>query len=111
MNEVLKYKGYHGSTEYSLEDDCLFGKLLGINDVITYEGNSVKEIKAAFKDSVDDYLAFCKEAGKEPNKPYSGKVMFRIDPQVHAKSALAAQLKGVSLNQFAEDALRAASSK
>ena len=52
MNEVLKYKGYHGSTEYSLEDDCLFGKLLGVNDVITYEGNSVKEIKAAFKDSV-----------------------------------------------------------
>ena len=110
MNEVLKYKGYHGSTEYSLEDDCLFGKLLGINDVITYEGNSVKEIKAAFKDSVDDYLTFCKEMGKEPNKPYSGKVMFRIDPQVHAKAALAAQLKGVSLNQWAEDVLREAAS-
>jgi predicted HicB family RNase H-like nuclease len=109
MNEVLKYKGYHGSTEYSLEDDCLFGKLLGINDVITYEGNSVKEIKAAFKDSVDDYLAFCKEMGKEPNKPYSGKVMFRIDPQVHAKAALAAQLKGISLNQWAEEVLREAS--
>jgi predicted HicB family RNase H-like nuclease len=110
MNEVLKYKGYHGSTEYSLEDDCLFGKLLGINDVITYEGNSVKEIKAAFKDSVDDYLAFCKEMGKEPNKPYSGKVMFRIDPQVHAKAALAAQLKGISLNQWAEEVLREAAS-
>jgi predicted HicB family RNase H-like nuclease len=110
MNEVLKYKGYHGSTEYSLEDDCLFGKLLGINDVITYEGNSVKEIKAAFKDSVDDYLAFCKETGKEPNKPYSGKVMFRIDPQVHAKAALAAQLKGISLNQWAEEVLREAAS-
>jgi predicted HicB family RNase H-like nuclease len=110
MNEVLKYKGYHGSTEYSLEDDCLHGRLLGINDVITYEGNSVKEIKAAFKDSVDDYLAFCKETGKEPNKPYSGKVMFRIDPQVHAKAALAAQLKGISLNQWAEEVLREAAS-
>jgi predicted HicB family RNase H-like nuclease len=110
MNEVLKYKGYHGSTEYSLEDDCLHGKILGINDVITYEGNSVKEIKAAFKDSVDDYLAFCKETGKEPNKPYSGKVMFRIDPQVHAKAALAAQLKGISLNQWAEEVLREAAS-
>lgn len=108
MNEVLKYKGYHGSTEYSLEDDCLFGRILGINDVVTYEGNSVKEIKAAFKDSVDDYLAFCKEVSKEPNKPYSGKVMFRIDPQVHAKAALAAQLKGVSLNQWAEDVLKEA---
>jgi predicted HicB family RNase H-like nuclease len=110
MNEVLKYKGYHGSTEYSLEDDCLHGKLLGINDIITYEGNSVKEIKIAFKDSVDDYLAFCKQTGKEPNKPYSGKMMFRVDPQVHAKAALAAQLKGISLNQWAEEVLREAAS-
>jgi predicted HicB family RNase H-like nuclease len=108
MNEVLKYKGYHGSTEYSLEDDCLHGRLLGITDMITYEGNSVKEIKIAFKDSVDDYLAFCKETGKEPNKPYSGKMMFRVDPKVHAKAALAAQLKGISLNQWAEEVLREA---
>jgi predicted HicB family RNase H-like nuclease len=110
MNEVLKYKGYHGSTEYSLEDDCLHGRLLGITDMITYEGNSVKEIKIAFKDSVDDYLAFCKETGKEPNKPYSGKMMFRVDPKVHAKAALAAQLKGISLNQWAEEVLREAAS-
>jgi predicted HicB family RNase H-like nuclease len=110
MNEVLKYKGYHGSTEYSLEDDCLHGRLLGITDMITYEGNSVKEIKVAFKESVDDYLAFCKEQGKEPNKPYSGKMMFRVDPQVHAKAALAAQLKGISLNQWAEEVLREAAS-
>jgi predicted HicB family RNase H-like nuclease len=110
MNEVLKYKGYHGSTEYSLEDDCLHGRLLGITDMITYEGNSVKEIKIAFKDSVDDYLAFCKELGKEPNKPYSGKMMFRVDPKVHANAARAAQLKGISLNQWAEEVLREAAS-
>jgi predicted HicB family RNase H-like nuclease len=110
MNEVLKYKGYHGSTEYSLEDDCLHGRLLGITDMITYEGNSVKEIKIAFKDSVDDYLAFCKEQGKEPNKPYSGKMMFRVDPKVHASAARAAQLKGISLNQWAEEVLREAAS-
>jgi predicted HicB family RNase H-like nuclease len=110
MNEVLKYKGYHGSTEYSLEDDCLHGRLLGITDMITYEGNSVKEIKIAFKDSVDEYLAFCKEQGKEPNKPYSGKMMFRVDPKVHASAARAAQLKGISLNQWAEEVLREAAS-
>jgi predicted HicB family RNase H-like nuclease len=108
MNEVLKYKSYHGSTEYSLEDDCLHGRLLGITDLITYEGNSVKEIKIAFKDSVDDYLTFCKEQGKEPNKPYSGKMMFRVDPKVHASAARAAQLKGISLNQWAEEVLREA---
>jgi predicted HicB family RNase H-like nuclease len=110
MNEVLKYKGYHGSTEYSLEDDCLHGRLLGITDMITYEGNSVKEIKIAFKDSVDDYLTFCKEQGKEPSKPYSGKMMFRVDPKVHANAARAAQLKGISLNQWAEEVLREAAS-
>jgi|SRR5665213_1301191 len=108
MNEVLKYKGYHGSTEFSLEDDCLFGHLLGISDIISYEGNSVKEIKAAFKESVDDYVETCRKIGKAPQKPYSGKVMFRIDPQVHAKAALAAQLKGISLNQWAEEVLREA---
>jgi predicted HicB family RNase H-like nuclease len=106
----LKYKGYHGSTEYSLEDDCLHGRLLGITDMITYEGNSVKEIKIAFKDSVYDYLAFCKEQGKKPNKPYSGKMMFRVDPKVHASAARAAQLKGISLNQWAEEVLREAAS-
>ena len=105
MGETMKYKGYHGSIEYSLADDCLHGRLLGITDLISYEGGSVKEIKAAFKEAVDDYLAFCKETAKQPNKPYSGKVMFRIDPEVHAKAALAAQLKGVSLNQWAEEVL------
>jgi predicted HicB family RNase H-like nuclease len=65
----------------------------------------VKEIKIAFKEAVDDYLQLCKELGKNPEKPYSGKVMFRIDPAVHAKAALAAQLKGVSLNQWAEEVL------
>jgi predicted HicB family RNase H-like nuclease len=109
MNEVLKYKGYHGSTEYSLEDDCLFGRLLGISDIISYEGNSVKEIKKAFKEAVDDYVETCRKIGKPPQKPYSGKVMFRIDPEVHAKAALAARLEGLSLNQWAERVIKQAS--
>lgn len=105
MSNVLKYNGYHGSVEFSLEDDCLFGRLLGISDMITYEGNSAKEIETAFRESVDDYIETCRKIGKPPQKPYSGKVMFRIDPQIHAKAARAAQLKGVSLNQWAEDVL------
>ena len=104
----MTYNGYHGSVEYSPEDDCLHGRLLNINDIITYEGNSLSEIKTAFRDSVDDYLVFCAETGKSPDKPYSGKMMFRVAPEVHAKAALAAQLKGVSLNQWAEDVLREA---
>ena len=65
----------------------------------------LEELKAAFHESVDDYLASCARIGKAPDKPYSGKVMFRIDPAVHAKAALAAQLKGVSLNQWAEEVM------
>ncbi len=110
MTETLKFKGYHGSIEFSIEDDCLHGRLLGIDDIITYEGISVKEIKAAFEEAVDDYLQLCTELGKNPEKPYSGKVMFRIDPTVHAKAALAAQLKGVSLNQWAAEVLEKAAS-
>lgn len=108
MKNAMKYKGYHGSINYSPADDCLHGRLLNINDVISYEGNSLKEIKAAFKESVDDYLIHCSEIGKNPDKPFSGKVMFRIAPAVHAKVALAAQLEGVSLNQWAEQALEKA---
>jgi predicted HicB family RNase H-like nuclease len=109
MTETMKFKGYHGSVELSIEDDCLYGRLLGIADIITYEGNTIHEIKTAFKEAVDDYLRHCKEIGKNPEKPYSGKVMFRIDPAVHAKAALAAQLKGVSLNQWAEEVMAKAS--
>jgi predicted HicB family RNase H-like nuclease len=108
MTDTAKFKGYYGSIEFSIEDDCLHGRLLGIDDIITYEGASVTEIKAAFKEAVDDYLQHCKEIGKNPNKPYSGKVMFRIDPEVHAKAALAAQTQGMSLNQWAENVLREA---
>jgi predicted HicB family RNase H-like nuclease len=105
MTETVKFKGYYGSVELSIEDDCLHGRLLGIADIITYEGNTVHEIKAAFKEAVDDYLQLCKEIGKSPEKPYSGKVMFRIDPAVHAKAALAAELQGKSLNQWAQEVL------
>lgn len=111
MNRPLKYKSYYGSVEFSPRDDCLHGRLLNINDVITYEGSSVKEIKAAFKEAVEDYLAHCKVIGKEPNKPFTGNVMFRIAPETHAKAALAAQMKGVSLNQWAEEVLSEAASK
>ena len=105
MTTALKYKSYFGSIEFSQEDNCLHGRLLNITDSISYEGSSVNEIKAAFHEAVDDYLALCRKIGKQPKKPFSGKVMFRIAPETHAKAALAAQLKGISLNQWAEEAL------
>ena len=108
MNTMMNYKGYSAHIVYEADDDLLVGHIMNINDIISFHGASLKEIKSAFKEAVDDYLAYCKEIGKSPNKPFSGKVMFRIAPEVHAKAALAAQLKGISLNQWAQEVLNKA---
>lgn len=105
MNNAMTYRDYVGTVEYSEEDGCLFGRIAGIRDIITYEGKSVAEIRQAFRDSVDDYLRHCAETGKEPNKPYSGKFVLRIDPSLHARLAIKAQANGMSLNQYAADVL------
>ena len=108
---VLTYKGYAAMVEFDPEDMILVGKLAGIDDVIGFLAENGRELITAFHEAVDDYLDACAKAGKAPQKPYSGKVMFRIDPAVHAQAALAAQLAGKSLNAWGEDALRAAAEK
>ncbi len=105
MSQVMRYKGYKASIVYEAEDNLLVGRILQISDIISFHGTSLKEMKAAFKEAVDDYLAHCKEISKEPNKPFTGNVMFRLKPETHSKAALAAQMKGVSLNQWAEEVL------
>lgn len=105
IKNAMTYKGYVGTVEYSEEDACLFGRIAGIRDIISYEGESVAEIRTAFEDAVDDYLKHCAETGKEPNKPYSGKFVLRIDPSLHARLAVKAQAQGMSLNQYAADVL------
>ncbi len=107
---TIQYKGYYASIVYEAEDDLLVGRIIAINDIISFHGTSLKQIKTAFKVSVDDYLAFCEETGKQPNRPYSGKMMLRIDPETHAKSALAAKSKGMSLNRWVEEVFRKATS-
>jgi predicted HicB family RNase H-like nuclease len=107
---TLQYKGFHGSIAYDAKVDLLVGNILSINDLISFNGTSLKQIKAAFKVSVDDYLELCRRTGKEPQKLYSGKMMFRITPETHAKSALAAKAKGMSLNKWVEDVFRKAAS-
>ena len=105
MMNVLEYKGYSARVELEPEDECFVGKLAGINDVVGFHGETIAELKAAFHEAVDDYVETCGKAGRIPERPYSGKVMFRISPEVHARAALAAELKGVSLNQWAEEVL------
>jgi len=105
MRNAITYKGYIGTVEYSEQDSCLFGRIAGIRDIVSYEGESVVEIRQAFEAAVDDYLKHCAATGKEPNKPYSGKFVLRIDPALHARIAAKAMASGKSLNQYAADVL------
>ena len=102
---VLEYKGYSARVELDPDDECFVGRLAGINDVIGFHGSTIVELKAAFHEAVDDYIESCRRIGKPPERPFSGKVMFRIAPEIHARAALAAQLRGMSLNQWAEEVL------
>jgi predicted HicB family RNase H-like nuclease len=105
MMNVLEYKGYKARVDFEPEDECFVGRLVGINDMVSFHGTTVAAIKSAFREAVDDYVETCRKVGKTPERPFSGKVMFRISPQVHARAALAAQLRGMSLNQWAEEVL------
>lgn len=102
---VMSYKGYSARIEYSDDDGCFIGHLAGIRDVVGFHGESVAELKAAFEEAVEDYLATCKKLKRSPQRPYSGKVMLRIDPGVHAKAAMRAEAEGKSLNAWAQEAL------
>ena len=97
---MMKYKGYTGHVEYDDEAKIFHGEVLGIKDVVTFQGTTVDEIEQAFKDSVDDYLSFCAERGEEPDRPFSGKFNLRIPPELHAKLSIAAQFQGESLNNY-----------
>ena len=101
----MRYKGYPARIEYSDEDECFIGRVAGIRDIITFHGESVGEVREAFEDALDYYLASCRERGETPNKAYSGKLLLRIDPEVHVKIAEAAQVSGVSINQWADERL------
>lgn len=105
MSNVMTYNGYSARIEYDDEDGILFGQIAGIRDGVGFHADSVDELREAFHEAVDDYLATCAAIGKDPHKPFSGKVMFRVDPEVHRKAVVAAELAGKSLNQWAEDVL------
>lgn len=105
MQNTLKYRGYIGSVEISEEDDVLFGRVLGISDLISYEGKTCDELLADFHDSVDGYLAMCKEEGLEPEVPYKGSFNVRVAPSLHERLARYAIGAGRSLNSCVQEAL------
>jgi len=100
MNKILSHKEYKGSIEVSVEDGCLHGKILFIEDMITYEGRSVEELKNAFIEAVERYLSYCDASGRPANKPYSGTFNVRIGQELHRKAAQEAFRRGMKLNDF-----------
>ena len=105
MKNILKHEGFIGSVSFSAEDEVFYGRLEGIDDLVTFEGSTVEELKAAFKEAVEDYLVICNEVGKSPFKSFKGSFNVRVQPKIHQKAFLKATEMGVSLNQLVEKAL------
>jgi predicted HicB family RNase H-like nuclease len=101
---MLNYKGYTGEVEIDFEAGILHGRVLDLRDVITFEGSTPKKLEQAFRASIDDYLALCKERGEAPEKPFSGNFMVRISPDLHKRISIKAALANLSLNQWATEA-------
>jgi len=97
---MMTYKGY--TTRVEFDDDAMifYGEVIGIRDVVTFQGKTVDEIEKAFKDSIDDYLDFCKERKEEPDKPFSGKFVVRVSPETHRKVYISAKKAGQSINSW-----------
>jgi predicted HicB family RNase H-like nuclease len=111
MNPTLTHRGYTAQMAFDADDKLIVGRVLGIDDIITFHGESVREFERHFHAAVDDYIAACAELGSAPEKPASGRLMLRVSPQVHAAALKAASRHGVSLNKWAEQALGEASRK
>ena len=105
MSNLLAYKNYNGTVEYSKEDGCLFGKVTGIKSLLSYEGDSVRELEKDFQNVIAEYLRDCEEKGIEPEQPYKGTFNVRISPELHRIVAVYAMEHGKSLNAVVEEAI------
>lgn len=106
-SDLLRYKGYSARPEYSAEDRIFYGKILGISDLVDFQSENAKDLEEEFHKAVDDYLEFCAEIGKQPQKEYSGLFNVRISPELHREVSVFAQAEGVTLNKAVEQAIRA----
>lgn len=105
MSNLLSYKNYNGTVEYSKEDKCLFGKVVGIKSLLSYEGNSIQELEEDFMHVIDEYLEDCKERDVVPEQAYRGTFNVRIAPELHRTIAIYALEHGKSLNAVVEEAI------
>lgn len=100
MSKLFEYKGYQGSVESDLATEHLYGKVLFINDLVTYTADTIKDLRKEFETSVDEYLAVCEELGDEPDKPFNGTFNVRLGPELHRKAAITAAQQGTTLNDY-----------
>ncbi len=105
-NSVMRHKGYSAAIRYSEEDGFFVGRILGINDIVSFHGRSVEEVREQFSVALDSYLSDCEEMGKEPERPYSGKLNVRLSPDFHKAIAIEAETTGQSLNDVIVSALK-----
>jgi predicted HicB family RNase H-like nuclease len=105
MSEIIKCKDYLATVEFSAEDEVFHGRILGINDLVNFEGSTVRELKKAFADAVVDYLKTCEKIGKNPDKTYKGSFNIRIPEELHRQAAINAAKENMSLNDFVRYAI------
>src|ERR1035437_3661034 len=105
MKDILNYKEFIGSVHFSADDNVFYGKIEGINDLITFEGETVKELTDAFQYVVDEHIKDCEAEETEPEKSYKGSFNVRLTPDLHRKIALSAKMRGESINKFVSDTL------
>jgi predicted HicB family RNase H-like nuclease len=108
---MMRYKGYVAQVTFDEEADLFHGEVVNIRDVVTFQGKSVAELKKALRDSVDDYLAYCRKRGESPSKPFSGRFVLRVTPELHQRLTVAAIKAKMSLNAWIADRLEAAAPK
>lgn len=104
----MNHKGYTARIEFDADDDLFYGRIIGIDDVVGFHGETVEELRTNFQDAVDNYLAMCAKVGKKPERAFSGKVMLRLAPELHARIAKSAEMAGLSLNQWGEQVFKQA---
>ena len=107
---MMEYKGYHAAIKYDADSEVFHGVVIGTRDVIFFEATSVEELKKEFKFSIDDYLACCEEMGRRPDEPFTGDISLSVSPDLHRAAAVAASVRGKSLNDWIAEAVEIAAS-
>lgn len=105
MRDSLSYKGFFGSVHFNADDEVFYGKIAGVTDLVTFEGTTVADLAASFREAVEDYLVLCRIVGKPPRKSYKGSFNVRVPTSLHRRAAEQATVRGISLNRLVQEAL------